>query len=506
MTPIRISLHGVTLRMRALIASGIAVVALVAMGLLLFFQFTVTSAVGATVNDQLSPAADSVAALALEQSNASGALSDYIMLTRDASLDEYRQSVGKADTLIVEIGRLLPADDQALRDLLAKARSTQKTWIKTDAAPSISLMEAGKRPKAMKETNSTAAWAAYDAMTAATSDLAHAVSQARDSAASDVVGVVRILGLTLLIVGALIALGTITFFLGLQGWVLAPLDHVREDLQRAARETDHVNPIAEVGPPELRAAAGDAERLRRGLVREIDEARAAREGLIQDAPLVAAMQAELSARADVQVAGLDVAGTSQSAEGVMAGDWWDPVPRADGTLAVVVADVSGHGPEASVTAVRVRSILRAGLLAGMAPEVAVAMAASSCADDTHFVTGIILVLDPAANAVHWCNAGHHPAIIVTRDKDASLCEPTGPLISSLGGDVDDPEPGVPARRRRRGLHRRTRRVEEHRRRRARVVDGVAVHPRPGCAGAREPRGADRPAAGAGAAPRGGLAS
>ncbi len=132
--------------------------------------------------------------------------------------------------------------------------------------------------------------------------------------------------------------------------------------------------------------------------------------------------------------GLAVAGTSQSAEGVMAGDWWDPVPRPDGTLAVVVADVSGHGPEASVTAVRVRSILRAGLLTGMAPERAVAMAAASCADDAHFVTGIVLVLDPAANTVHWCNAGHHPAIIVTRDKDASLCEPTGPLISSLGGE------------------------------------------------------------------------
>ena len=124
----------------------------------------------------------------------------------------------------------------------------------------------------------------------------------------------------------------------------------------------------------------------------------------------------------------------QSAEGVVAGDWWDAVTRPDGTVAVVVADVSGHGPEASVTAVRVRSIVRAALQAGIAPDAVMSMAAGACADDEHFVTAIVLVLDAEGGALSWCNAGHHPAIVVTRDKEASLCEPTGPLISSLGGE------------------------------------------------------------------------
>jgi sigma-B regulation protein RsbU (phosphoserine phosphatase) len=129
-----------------------------------------------------------------------------------------------------------------------------------------------------------------------------------------------------------------------------------------------------------------------------------------------------------------VAGTTQSAEGVVAGDWWDSVRRPDGALALVVADVSGHGPEASVTAVRVRSIMRAALRTGMAPDAVMAMAADSCTDDEHFVTGIVLILDPVDGTLTWCNAGHHPAIVVTRDKEASLCEPTGPLVSSLGGE------------------------------------------------------------------------
>ena len=60
------------------------------------------------------------------------------------------------------------------------------------------------------------------------------------------------------------------------------------------RGAAHDTPIRTVGPPELMAVAADGERLRRGLVHEIDEARAAREGLIQDAPLVAAMQASFT--------------------------------------------------------------------------------------------------------------------------------------------------------------------------------------------------------------------
>jgi serine phosphatase RsbU (regulator of sigma subunit) len=173
--------------------------------------------------------------------------------------------------------------------------------------------------------------------------------------------------------------------------------------------------------------------LRRGLVREIDEARAAREGLMQDAPLVAAMERELTAPAEITLADLTVFGTSQSAEGVMAGDWWDPIKGPEGTLIVVVADVSGHGPQATVTALRVRSIMRSALMAGLPPVQAVQMATDSFTDDPHFITGIILVIDAPRRTLTWVNAGHHPAIVVAYDKATTLCEPTGPLISSLGG-------------------------------------------------------------------------
>jgi sigma-B regulation protein RsbU (phosphoserine phosphatase) len=82
---------------------------------------------------------------------------------------------------------------------------------------------------------------------------------------------------------------------------------------------------------------------------------------------------------------------------------------------------------------RVRAILRAGLAEGLPAEQVVRMAADSCAQDNHFVTGIVLIIDPLAGRLSWVNAGHHPAIVVSHDKNAARCDPTGPLISSLGG-------------------------------------------------------------------------
>lgn len=418
--------------MRTLVASVVALVALVLMGIALFAQYGITAAVNIGIQEELSPVVDQTAELTLAQAHASGALADYIMLDRPASLDSYRQSIGRATTLLADIGKIV-ADDPDLTALVAKARTTQRTWVRDDADPSIAYMEAGKPKRAMRQTGSDAAWAAYTAMTTASTDLHDGTNQARDTAIEAASAFTRLLGYTLLFVGACVLLGLAAFYGGLHLWVLGPLTTLRESLQRTTRTAGHLEPVRAVGPPELRAVGIDAERLRRELVREIDEAQAAREGLVQDAPLVAAMQAELGGSGTEQVAGLVVAGSSQSAEGVVAGDWWDAITQPDGRLALVVADVSGHGPQASVTALRVRSVLRAALRSGLPPDVAVSMAAGSCAEDTHFVTGIIVVLDPVAGTLQWCNAGHHPAIVVTHDKDAHLCEPTGPLISSLGG-------------------------------------------------------------------------
>lgn len=421
-----------TLRNRAFVAAGVALAALAVMGAIVLVQYAATAVTNSALIGTISPAVDKSADLGLEQSNASGDLADYLMLQRPESLDSYRQTIGRATTLLEDLRRSL-ADDTELSDLVAAATSAQRVWIKTDAEPAISLMEAGKAVKARKQANTPEAWAAYDAMVESTNALHDTLNRRWVEASDALSGFTRTLGTTLLVVGVLVLLGFLLFFMGLQLWVLVPLSLLRDDLTRATRTDRHTTPIRDHGPPEIADVAHDAEELRRSLVEEIDSAESARQGLMQDAPLVAAMQDELAVADVPEVSGFELAGYAHSAEGVVAGDWWDAIARPDGSLALVVADVSGHGPQAGITALRIRAVLRTALREGADLDVAVARAADAVADDEHFATAIVISLNRVTGTITWCNAGHHPAITVTRDKEAALCEPTGPLISSLGG-------------------------------------------------------------------------
>jgi serine phosphatase RsbU (regulator of sigma subunit) len=124
----------------------------------------------------------------------------------------------------------------------------------------------------------------------------------------------------------------------------------------------------------------------------------------------------------------------QSAEGVLAGDWWEAVPRPDGTTAVVLADVSGHGPEAGLVAFafkqRITALLGTGL--DLADVFAVASRGQGN-DDERFLSCLLVVVDPAGHELTWVNAGHPAGLVVSGEDRSTVTrlDPTGPLISSL---------------------------------------------------------------------------
>ena len=84
------------------------------------------------------------------------------------------------------------------------------------------------------------------------------------------------------------------------------------------------------GPPEVAAIGRDAESMRRRIVAELEAARAATEALTQHSPVVtpAAQRADRRTRtADAGRPGRSPA-LVLSAEGVLAGDWWEALRRA----------------------------------------------------------------------------------------------------------------------------------------------------------------------------------
>lgn len=422
-----------TLQRRTVLASIAALAVIVLMTIVLLVQFSRTVAANAAINDQLSPAATYSAALTLAQANASLALADATLLGRGEFVQGYRTSIGKATTLLKQIDDAIVDDEATLSDLVVAARTTQTAWIDSVGTPTVDALDAGRRSKAMKLMGAANSEAAYAAMTEASRTLSDAINTRRDESVHSASGFATVLGVVLVLICVIITTMVAFVVFGIQKWVLSPLMQIRHDLMRAVREPDHRTPIRSVGPPELMAVAKDTEQLRRGLVKEIDDSMAARQALMQDAPLAAAMHDELAAPDVPPVEGVAIAGATMASEGVIAGDWWEAVARPSGSVALVIADVSGHDAVAGVTALRVRAIIRSALTAGDPLSTAVEKAAASMSHPGHFVTALLIEVAPHQHTLLWCNAGHLPATIVRADGSLHMCESTGPLISSLGG-------------------------------------------------------------------------
>ncbi len=423
-----------TLRRRALIASGTGLGVILLGIILVITTFVSVSSAQSKLNDLLSPAAQMANSLLLGQTAASGDLSDYVLTGNETPLAGYQSSISTTNVMTDNLFELLGTDYPELAALVESSASAQRAWMSADAEPTLDAMADGRQPKAARSTNKARAWATFDSMIAATTALQNEIEVQRTQASDELAGGARTLGFLLIFGGLLLVAGFVSYFIYFQRWVVFPLMDIRKDLQLSTRDPMHTHPIEPVGPPELASLAKDAESLRRQLVSEIDEASAARKGLTQDAPLVAAIRSEMQVNSSLHCPGIAIAGLAATAEGVLAGDYWDYIPLSDTQVALMIADVSGHGPGASVVALRIRAIIRTALSKGLAMTEAVELAAESTKNDEAFVTVLLILVDVKANELHWLNAGHPPGIGITHDKELFNLETTGPLISSLGGE------------------------------------------------------------------------
>jgi CHASE3 domain sensor protein len=423
-----------TLRRRVLIASGAALGFILLGFIIVLIQFSSVSNSQGRVDNLLAPATQLSDSLLLAQTSASGDLSDYILTGSDEALASYQSSISTTGSLESSLVALFGEDEPALMALLENSSAAQRAWVSADAQPALDAMADGKTAKAARITNRAKAWNAYDSMILSSTALQTEIETQRANAVSGLSGSARALGFLLIFGGLLLIAGFIAYFVYFQRWVIYPLMDVRKDLQLATRDPAHTHPIEQQGPPEFLTLAKDAEAMRRKLVTEIDEALAARRGLQQDAPLVAAVRSEMQVDTRVHCPGVAIAGIASNAEGALAGDYWDYVPLDDHRVALIIADVSGHGPAANVVALRVRAIMKSALADTGSLTSAVQLAGASTVSDEHFVTAILMLVDTHENQLSWINAGHPPAIGVTHDKNDFYLDVTGPLISSLGGE------------------------------------------------------------------------
>lgn len=97
----------------------------------------------------------------------------------------------------------------------------------------------------------------------------------------------------------------------------------------------------------------------------------------------------------------------------VGGDYCDVLRLADGRLALVMADVSGHGLGPSLLMASVRAALRALVIEHSRPEVLMGLLARALAADLQegrFITLILALIDTREHILEFANAGHGPAL------------------------------------------------------------------------------------------------
>ena len=118
-----------------------------------------------------------------------------------------------------------------------------------------------------------------------------------------------------------------------------------------------------------------------------------------------------------------VAGQEQSA----GGDWFDAIPLADGSVALIVGDVVGHGVAASAAMGQLRAVLTELLAAeadlGRVLERTDAFAARW--PDLRAATLALAVLDPADGKLRYTTCGHPPPLVIGIDGAARYLQGTG---------------------------------------------------------------------------------
>jgi len=118
-------------------------------------------------------------------------------------------------------------------------------------------------------------------------------------------------------------------------------------------------------------------------------------------------------KTDISVPGFDIAGETHSALET-SGDYFDFFYTADGHVLLAVGDVSGHGIGAALIMSETRAFLRAFAKIESDPAKILKLLneeLNSDLDDKHYVTLILVRIDPHRNTLDYASAGHIPAYI-----------------------------------------------------------------------------------------------
>src|SRR5215471_16506601 len=192
------------------------------------------------------------------------------------------------------------------------------------------------------------------------------------------------------------------------------------------------------GPSWMQVLMTDQGQQRRGAQQQTADADERRSALPDD---VAALQKALLPPAlpvlpRARIAARYLAAGQEQAAG---GDWFEAVPLGDGTVALMVGDVVGHGVAASAAMGQLRSVLDELLAAEPDLRTVLTRAEAFAAERAGLraATMALAVLDPADGTLRYTTCGHPPPLIISTDGTSRYLPGTrtGPLGTGSAPDL-----------------------------------------------------------------------
>jgi serine phosphatase RsbU (regulator of sigma subunit) len=115
---------------------------------------------------------------------------------------------------------------------------------------------------------------------------------------------------------------------------------------------------------------------------------------------------------------------SPAAGAAEGGDWADAILRSDGTIALTIGDVSGHGAAVAEIMQSVRTSVLHALRFVRDPSDVLTIANNFVLDrlDGRIVTAVVALVDKQRRTLTYANAGHPPPLLVTKERTSYLTQ------------------------------------------------------------------------------------
>lgn len=357
------------------------------------------------------------------------------VISRDRSyLEPYEAGQVDAERALTELRRTLPQNDgTGLMELVDRIEAAAQQWQEESAEREIEATDAGRSDEAAALVASGRGQELFDALRTQVANLRHGIRQQQQAAEHAAGRARRLINLMMAVSFGSGVLLLLVISGALRRWSTRPLHEITTAM-REVTDGDLERRIPAVGPRDIAELGEDAELMRRRIVAELDSARRAEQALRSRGAIVSVLRQELGPTGDSLPPSLATDAGFEPVKGVLAGDWYDVLAIDDGSVALCLIDVSGHGQSTGVFALQAKNLMLAGVRQGLDPGEVLAWMARALGDTgDDFLTCFLAKIDPESGVCRYASAGHVPTLL-TRDGAVTELGPTGPLLGPLPGE------------------------------------------------------------------------